>query len=312
MMFMLIWIFIIMFVEYTYIHSWSPIKGFGLDIDIFSGISKPQNSSTEQNTSREFNLEEWLTKYPKIEHLGNGCAPWNCQPTFNTTTDSWINHRVERLGANHASQNKEVMDPNQTCEYIFIGDSITFGWKGKQDIFDANFNTDQNGIIYARSGDIISDIGYRLKHGDGFKNMKQCLLNHPLPRKSIVLLIGTNNIGVPPLGESYDVALRDYQALWNQFAEFLEDVNKQQRVVLNVMAIFPRGYTRGSDDSEMWNKTNIVFHSINFMNGYLKSFIEHQDNDNMRFIDCNRDLLQRVGSVKLTDLNGESHEYLTG
>lgn len=48
------------------------------------------------------------------------------------------------------------------------------------------------------------------------------------------------------------------------------------------------------------------------MNEYLKSFIEHQDDDNMRFIDCNRDLLQRVGSVDWVDLKGGVHPFITG
>ena len=32
----------------------------------------------------------------------------------------------------------------------------------------------------------------------------------------------------------------------------------------------------------------------------------------MRFVDCNQDLLQRVGSVEWTDIEGGSHQFVTG
>ena len=299
-LFILIWTLITIFILYQYNGYWISNKRFDQIIQLIPG----------QKTAHKFNLNQWLTKYPKVEPFRKCCtAGQSGVPAFNTTTDSWSEYRVGHWGNHHKSQNEELVDPNQKCEYIVIGDSITFYWKTNQDVFDANFNTDHNGVIYAYGGDIISDIGWRLKHGDGFKNMKQCLLNHPLPRKSIVLLIGTNDLGhaVP-----YDVALRDYDVLLNQFAEFLEDINKEQRVVLNVVAIFPRGDKEKPCPGQCnhWNATNSMFKSINFVNEYLESYIGRQDN--MRFIDCNRDLLQQVGSVQWTNLDGDSHQFTTG
>ena len=306
-----VWSLIIIFASYLYIGSWSPNGGLEVVFDIIPDIFKPQKQVPDKDTAINLDLDQWLSKYPKVEPYRNCCISGKSgNPAFNTTTDCWSGYRVGRWGNHHKSQNKELMDPNQTCEYIFIGDSITFHWKGNQDIFDANFNTDHNGIIYAHGGDVISDIGWRLKHGDGFKNMKQCLLNHSLPQKSIVLNIGTNDLGY---ATPYDVVLKDYEHLLKQLSEFLNDVNKEQRVVLNVMAIFPRGREIETPCPRCeWDGNNTMFQSINFVNEYLESFVEYQGNDNMRFIDCNRNLLQHVGSVEWTDIKGETHEYLTG
>ena len=312
LLFILIWISITFLASYLYILSWSPNHGFEHDINIIPEILKPQNWFSRKDNADEWNLEKWIIKYPRVRPFTNGssCTGQCTEKAFNTTNDSWSGYRVGRWENHHELQNKELLDPNQTCEYIFIGDSITFFWEWNQGVFDANFNTDNNGVIYAYPGDIISDIGWRLKHGDGFKNMKQCLLNHPLSQKSIVLLIGTNNMG---MGQSYDVALQDYEHLLQQFAEFLEDINKQRSLVLNVMAIFPReGARYCKEHCDHWTESNPFFQNINFMNEYLESFIEHQDNDNMRFIDCNRAMLQRVGSTDWRDMNGESHQFITG
>ena len=141
------------------------------------------------------------------------------------------------------------------------------------------------------------------------------MLNRKSPQKSIILLIGTNDVGF--FGVSYDVALSDYEVLLNQFTEFLEDINKKQKVVLNVMAIFPRGSKQKAcaacpGHCDEWNRNNTMFRSINFMNEYLEAFIERQDNDYLRFIDCNGELLQSVSNVAWTDDKGGDHRSITG
>ena len=266
---------------------------------------------------RNGGLDQWLSRYPLIESQRvSKCDRWKCQPTFNHTTNEWLDQYIaflpeETWRKDHKSQSEELLDPNQQCQNVFIGDSITDQWRRNQKIFDRTFNQNRNGVIYAQGGDRVHEIGWRLNQGDGFKNMKNCMLNHKSPQKSIILNIGTNDVGhftIP-----YDVALRDYDVLLNQFAEFLEDINTEQRVVLNVMAIFPRGCRETpSPQCELWNGDNTMFENINFMNEYLKSFIERQKNDNMRFVDCNRYLLQRIGSVDWTDNKGGIHRFLTG
>ena len=278
-------------------------------IGILPPISEDEFASSSNKL--KINLTEWLSRYPLIEPQGNRrCNPWKCQPTFNHTTNKWLDQHIAMIAEGpwreaHKSQSEELLDPNQQCQYVFIGDSITYRWRDNQQIFDRNFNQNRNGVIYAQGGDKIHEIGWRLNQGDGFKNMKECLSNNKSPQKSIVLLIGTNDMG---WNIGYDIALRDYNVLLNQFAEFLEDINKEQKVVLNVMAIFPRGYA----EIPHWNMNNTMFERISFMNEYLKSFIERQDNDNMRFIDCNGDLLQNVGSLQWTDFKGGVQRLITG
>ena len=274
-------------------------------IGIHSQILTGKSPSSARE--RSMNLNQWLSGYPLVEAQGiRRCDSYKCQPTFNHTTNEWLDQHIALIPKDpwskaHESQSEELVDPNQQCQYVFIGDSIIYKWNKR--IFDRNFNQNQSGVIYAQNGDKVHEIGWRLNQGDGFKNMRQCMLSHKSPQKSIVLLIGTNDVGF--FGGPYDVAVRDYDALLNQFGGFLEDINKEQRVVLNVLAIFPRG-------KQEWDGTNSFFHTINFINEYLKSFIERQDNRNMRFIDCNRYLLQRSDSVDWTDSKGGIHRFITG
>lgn len=90
------------------------------------------------------------------------CAPYKCQPTFNHTTNEWLDQHIAALPEAgwrkaHQSQSNELLDPNQQCQYVFIGDSITYGWRSNQESFDRNFNEKQSGVIYAQDGDKIHE-----------------------------------------------------------------------------------------------------------------------------------------------------------
>merc|ERR1712098_15866 len=183
-----------------------------------------------------------------------------------------------------------------------------FRWKGNQKMFDESFNTDHNGVIYGHDGDIIMDIGWRLKNGDGFKKMRQCLLNQNVGKsaqKSMILLIGTNNVG----GDmDHDASLRNYESLMHQFAEFLVDANQEQKVMLYVMAIFPRANRQSSGE---WNPENKYFYRIQFMNEYLRS-VADRHRDNMQFVDCNDQFLANASTVAYPDHRNHSHQFTTG
>eukprot|EP01084_Bolivina_argentea_P140782 247435_1 len=296
------------------------------------------NHKVEKFKSIQHSLQQWLNKYPSIKphraHDGFTCDSWNCQPTFDVSSDQWITPRKQYILTDkpkyhqwintHNLQNKQLMDSKQQCEYIFIGDSISYSWNYYPNIFNKYFNQNNNGMIYAQSGDKIHEIGWRLKNkqGNGFKKLKHCLLNGNAKQKSIILLIGTNDIGA---GSTYDVALNDYMILLQQLLEFMIDINKHINVMLYVMGIFPRGETYVSfadrqkkkdtmSTFEDWNVDNKYFYSVNFMNDYLKYFADNNVNGNIKYIDCNENLFDdnNKNMVEFKDKKGVLHEYRTG
>ena len=284
-----------------------------------------REKNTNPQTPQSIDLEEWITRYPDIKAKEYGCAQWKCTTSYNHTGDSWISrrnrHNDKRFINMNQIQNTEMLDHQQECEFIFIGDSLTAHWKDPKPskIFNSLFNSHQNGVIYGRSGDIISDVGWRMNQQDGFKNLKQCLLKSNSSRSSIILLIGTNDIGSPVLS-SYGVALRDYNVLLQQFTEFTNEINHElidgkgtsRKVVLNVIGLPPRGNAEPCPQCEHWNRNNSLFLPINIINDYLKTFVESQRDSNIRYIDCNHVFLQQQDSVMYEDMQGNEHRFVTG
>eukprot|EP01083_Nonionella_stella_P164768 546392_1 len=300
-------------------------------------------SNRDEHNANTFNsmqkhLDVWLSQYPHIEpHRAFNpftCDAWRCKATYDVSSEQWIGPRQDYvLSPNinaynnwqnrHKSQSNQLLDKNQPCDWIFIGDSITFHWDSHMQIFNQYFNKQNNAVVYAQSGDKIHEIGWRLtdKQGNGFKNMEQCLLHGKTKKKSIVLLIGTNDIGC---GSSYEVALTDYMVLLNQLSAFMTRINKKQNVVLYLVGIFPRAGTWAPlrqrkeekdqwPSSAAWNEDNPYFYAINFMNEYLKSFAQN-NNKHIKYIDCNDYLFddKSTNTVEFKDNKGTAHEYRTG
>lgn len=301
------------------------------------------SSSNNNNNINRYNLmqkklEKFLSKYPLIDphraHEGFTCDAWNCKTTFNINKNEWIEPRKEyksKLPDNkiyyewmerHKQQNKQLINSQQQCEWIFIGDSITFSWNYHQNVFNKYFNTNNNAIIYAQSGDKIHEIGWRLnnKQENGFKNMQQCL-NNNIGQTNIVLLIGTNDIGS---GTKYDIILQDFMILLDQLTQFIvNNNNKNNNVKLYLLAIFPRGetYISFNDRMEMkdqlkqtenFNVDNAYFYSINFINDYLKYFAQNYDKDYIEYLDCNEYFMKDINIIEFKDNDDDLHEYKTG
>eukprot|EP01083_Nonionella_stella_P309921 1099283_1 len=145
--------------------------------------------------------------------------------------------------------------------------------------------------------------------------MEQCLLRAKAKRKSIVLLIGTNDLGS---GSTFEVALTDYMVLLTQLSAFMTEINKKQNVVLYLMAIFPRGANwvpkKTPPYFEAWNEDNPHFYGIHFMNDYLQSFARNNDKY-IKYINCNHllfDSKNTTNTVGFKDNKGALHEYTTG
>ena len=207
--------------------------------------------------------------------------------------------------AQHKAQSEQLAKPDQECNFIFIGDSISDYWKRHPAAF-SNFNQNNSARTYANPGDRIHEIGWRLsEQGGGFANLHKCIANGKGTKaKSIFLLIGTNDLGA---GSTLDVALRDYDALLHQMVDFMATIEEERRVTLYVTAIFPRAdqmemRKMGNQTFGEWNGHNPWFESINLMNQYLKRFVDGQSSDDIQFMDCNRYFLERTQNEILFDL----------
>ena len=287
--------------------------------------------SAKKINEMQQSAEMWLKQYPEIKphraHDGFTCDAWNCRTTFDVSSNQWIEPRKEYLVSSdrtkydewmnlHKLQNAKLSDTTQECEWIFIGNSITYGFNQYHpNVFNKYFN---NGIVYAISGDKIHEVGWRLTNaqGQGFKHMEQCILNGSQQQTSMVLLIGTNDIGS---GTSYGVAISDYMALLTQMMGFINDLNRN--VTLYVIGIFPRGetYVNFNDrknakmkEFEDWNVDNAYFYSVNFINDYLSHFVQSQNQNNIKYVDCNKYLVDSEDVVEFKDNDGRLHEYTTG
>ena len=300
------------------------------------------NDNIKKYNSLQTSLEQWLKKYPLIEphraHDGFNCDSWNCESTYNLHKNEWIEPRKEykillpnnkvyyEWMERHSSQNEQLINLKQECEWIFIGDSISYSWNYKQNIYNKYFNKNNNAIIYAQSGDKIHEIGWRLDNkygGNGFQHIQQCLdkTNHN-KQKSIILLIGTNDIGS---GTKYNIILKDFMILLDQFTQFIQQ-KQNENVMLYLIGIFPRGQTYISFNDRMqrkneiktneeWNPGNKYFYSINFINDYLNEYANNNNyyfNDRIKYIDCQNYFLSHKNIIEFKDNDGNLHEYQTG
>ncbi len=85
-------------------------------------------------------------------------------------------------GDSYAVMGKRIAKLNGQCDVIFIGDSITQGWKGA---VWAKYYAGRHALNYGVAGDTTQNVLFRL-NCDGLKTLKP---------KVAVILIGTNNTG---------------------------------------------------------------------------------------------------------------------
>jgi len=109
------------------------------------------------------------------------------------------------------------------CDLLFLGDSITDGWRGQKAIFDAAFGA-YKPLNFGISGDRTQHVLWRIQNGE-MEGIKP---------KVVVLMIGTNNIGQAKDPEKPESAVAGIKAI-------VEDIHKKSaatRVLL--LGVFPR------------------------------------------------------------------------
>ena len=109
------------------------------------------------------------------------------------------------------------------CGLLFLGDSITDGWRGKKAIFEAAFGGHKP-LNFGISGDRTQHVLWRIQNGeiDGLKP------------KAAVIMIGTNNIGQKD-PEPAASAIAGIQAI----VAHLKKSTPETKILL--LGVFPRG-----------------------------------------------------------------------
>ena len=145
---------------------------------------------------------------------------------------------------------------------LFLGDSITEGWGGAKDVWEAHFGKD-NPANFGISGDRTQHVLWRIANGelDGIK-----------PRV-LVLMIGTNNIGNPA-----EEILRGDLAIVNEIHK------KLPKTKLLLLGIFPRGRDASDPARE----------KIKTVNNALSKLDKKK---NVRYLDIGGSFLDAMGTL---------------
>jgi lysophospholipase L1-like esterase len=151
-----------------------------------------------------------------------------------------------------------------TAKLVFLGDSITAGWRGKSAIWDKAFGQ-YKPANFGIGGDRTQHVLWRITNGE---------LDGIQP-KAVVIMIGTNNSGSDPA----DGIARGIQRI-------VETVrNKQPQAKILLLAVFPRGEKASS------NAQRDKLSEVNAMIAKL------DDGKNIHFLDIGNKFLQPDGSI---------------
>ncbi len=151
-----------------------------------------------------------------------------------------------------------------TAELVFLGDSITAGWRNKSAIWDKAFGQ-YKPANFGIGGDRTQHVLWRITNGelDGIKP------------KAVVIMIGTNNSA----SDSADGIAKGIQRI-------VETVrSKQPQAKILLLAVFPRGEKASS------NAQRDKLIEVNTMIAKL------DDGKNIHFLDIGNKFLQPDGSI---------------
>jgi len=160
-------------------------------------------------------------------------------------------------------KDKEAQLKKGPIQVVFIGDSITDGWRGGgRKTWEANYEK-YNALNLGIGGDRTEHVLYRIDHGelDG------------LDPKAVVMMIGTNNIGSPAddviAGIKADVAAVHA---------------KLPNAKILLLAVFPRG---GAAADPVRAKIKGINEAISKLDG----------SDNVKYLDIGESFLEKDGTL---------------
>ena len=163
-------------------------------------------------------------------------------------------------------KDKERLQEKGPIELVFIGDSITDGWRGGgKQIFHANYDR-YNTLNLGIGGDRTEHILWRIDHNelDGL---------HP---RAVVLMIGTNNLGTQQSVEDAIAGVKcDVKAIHEKLPE--------AKILL--LAVFPRGHEPTDHFRDEIKQVN-------------EAISELDGKENVTYLDINDKFLEKDGTLE--------------
>lgn len=160
-------------------------------------------------------------------------------------------------------KDKEELLKKGPIQVVFIGDSITDGWRGGgKKVWEANYDK-YNTLNLGIGGDRTEHVLYRIDHGelDG------------LSPKAVVMMIGTNNIGSP--AEDVIAGIK---------ADVAAVHAKLPDAKILLLAVFPRS---GNAADPVREKIKGINEAISKLDGH----------DNVKYLDIGPSFLEKDGTL---------------
>ena len=152
------------------------------------------------------------------------------------------------------------------AQVVFLGDSITAGWRGQQALFDKEYGQ-YKAANFGIGGDRTQHVLWRVENGE-FDGIKP---------KAVVLMIGTNNSGIKT-NSPEEVA--------KGIRNIIDAIHKRSPdTKILLLAIFPRGATEANNPGRAKN---------NAVNALIAKF---DDGKKVHFFDINAKFLQPDGTL---------------
>lgn len=169
---------------------------------------------------------------------------------------------------------------------LFLGDSITEGWRKAPHIWEHYFGKYQP-ANFGIGGDQTQHVIWRIENGE---------LDGIAP-KVVVLMLGTNNSGRHSAAE--------IAAANRKIVRLIREKLPQTKVI--VLAIFPRGPRKSRDGTpEPWEKRMEVINAVN------ADLAKLDDGKNVRFLDINARFLGNDGSIPNIIMPDQLHPNAAG
>ncbi len=169
---------------------------------------------------------------------------------------------------------------------LFLGDSITEGWKKAPHIWKAYYDEYQP-ANFGIGGDLTQHVIWRIENGelDGI---------HP---KVTVLMIGTNNTG--------GYTAEEIIAADKRIVELIRAKIPETKVLL--LAVFPRGAWKGRSGT-----VATAEHFMSIINEVNAGLAKLDDGVNVRFLDINEKFLGQDGKIPKAIMPDQLHPSAAG
>lgn len=174
---------------------------------------------------------------------------------------------------------------------LFLGDSITEGWRKAPHIWEHYYGKDQP-ANFGIGGDRTQHVIWRIAHGelDGI---------HP---KVVVLMLGTNN--------SADNTAEEIAAADQKIVEMIRAKIPDTKVLL--LAVFPRGARKDKQGVITERAQADAAHRMAVINAVNARLAQLDDGRNVRYLDIGAQFLGQDGKIPFTIMADQLHPTPAG